>query len=159
MRHFAPGEQIYPYSAGPMLHHPDEDYNYREAAAGAAGILAAGGRVALGGHGEMHGLQAHWEMALQAEGGMAPHDVLRVATMHGAEAIGLDAELGSLEKGKLADLVVLDRDPLANIRNTQAIRYVMILPAAASCTSTVGPGRGSRPSSRDTRSMTTRSWC
>ena len=73
----------------------------------------------------MHGLQAHWEMALLREGGMAPHDVLKVATIHGAEALGLDAELGSIEPGKLADLVVLDRNPLVEIRNTQAIRYVM----------------------------------
>jgi len=58
-------------------------------------------------------------------GGMANHDVLRVATIFGAEAIGLGKELGSLEPGKLADLIVLDKDPLENIRNTNTIRSVM----------------------------------
>jgi imidazolonepropionase-like amidohydrolase len=125
LRRFAPGDQLYPGSAGPMLRHPEEDYNYREAAAGATAIHAAGGHIALGGHGEMYGLQAHWEMALLAEGGMPPHDVLRVATLHGAEALGLATELGSLEPGKLADLVVLDADPLADIRHTERVRYVM----------------------------------
>jgi cytosine/adenosine deaminase-related metal-dependent hydrolase len=60
-----------------------------------------------------------------ASGGMSNHDVLRVATITGAEAIGFAKELGSLEAGKLADLLVLDRNPLENIRNTTALRYVM----------------------------------
>jgi imidazolonepropionase-like amidohydrolase len=58
-------------------------------------------------------------------GGMSNHDALRIATSMGAEAIGLGQDLGTIEQGKLADLVVLDRNPLDNIRNTAAIRYVM----------------------------------
>ena len=56
---------------------------------------------------------------------MPPHDVLRMATIVGAEALGLDGDLGSLENGKLADLIVLDQNPLENLRNSKTIRYVM----------------------------------
>jgi cytosine/adenosine deaminase-related metal-dependent hydrolase len=58
-------------------------------------------------------------------GGLTPHEALRCATLFGAEAIGFQKDLGSLETGKLADLVVLDKDPLRDIRNTNSIRYVM----------------------------------
>ena len=58
-------------------------------------------------------------------GGLTPHETLKVATIFGAEALGLQRDVGSLESGKLADLIVFDRNPLADIRNTESIRYVM----------------------------------
>jgi imidazolonepropionase-like amidohydrolase len=58
-------------------------------------------------------------------GGLAPHDVLRTATIFGADAIGMGQDLGSIEPGKMADILVLDRDPLADLRNTTSLRYVM----------------------------------
>lgn len=58
-------------------------------------------------------------------GGLSEHDALRVATRFGAEAIGLDGDLGTLEPGKLADLVVLRANPLDDIRNTDTIRFVV----------------------------------
>src|SRR5690349_5904403 len=73
----------------------------------------------------MQGLGVHWELWSIASGGMPNHDVLRVGTIFGAEAIGVGKDLGSIEAGKLADLQVLDKNPLDNIRNTTSIRYVM----------------------------------
>lgn len=103
----------------------DSEYIFPQIAKGAADIIEAGGRVGVGGHGELQGLQCHWEMWGYAMGGMKNHDILRAATIMGAEAIGYGQELGSLEKGKMADLIVLDKDPLDDIRNTNTIRYVM----------------------------------
>jgi imidazolonepropionase-like amidohydrolase len=60
-----------------------------------------------------------------ASGGWQPLEVLRAATLNGAEAIGYAQDLGSLEVGKLADLVVLSADPLTDIHNTSSVRYVM----------------------------------
>ena len=121
---FGEGE-LYQRTATRLLAFPPQDYNDRDVAQGAAAILRAGGLVAMGGHGEIQGLSNHWEMRLLAGGGMTPHEVLRVATRNGARALGLEADLGSLEPGKMADLVVLDRDPLADIRNTTSVRMVM----------------------------------
>ena len=123
-RWFADGE-LYASTSSRLLWAPPEDYNDREIAQGAKAILEAGGRVAVGGHGELQGLSNHWEMKLLGAGGMLPHDILRAATLFGAEAIGYGQDLGSLEVGKLADLVVLDEDPLQDIQATQTIRYVM----------------------------------
>ena len=103
----------------------DNQYVFSRIAAGAAAIVKAGGRVGLGGHSQMDGLGTHWELWALRSGGMPPLDVLRVGTMFGAEAIGLAQDLGSLEPGKLADLIVLDKNPLDDIKNTEAIRMVM----------------------------------
>ena len=101
------------------------EYPFDLIAQGAAQIVANGGKVALGSNGRVQGLAFHWEMWLLAKGGLQNHDILRAATLFGAESIGLGAQLGSLEGGKLADLQVLDANPLTNIRNTNTVRYVM----------------------------------
>ncbi|MBA2301605.1 MAG: amidohydrolase family protein, partial [Acidobacteria bacterium] len=102
-----------------------DEFVFILAAESAAKIQRAGGLVGVGGHGQLQGLGYHWEMWGLAMGGMTPREVLRAATIDGARIIGFDQDLGSLEAGKLADLVVLDRNPLDDIRNTNTVRYVM----------------------------------
>ena len=103
----------------------ESEYVFPRIAASANSILQAGGHIGLGGHGQMDGLGDHWELWAMAAGGMKPHDVLRVATSNGAHAIGMEQDLGSIEPGKLADLIVLDSNPLEDIHNTNTVRYVM----------------------------------
>jgi Tol biopolymer transport system component len=88
-------------------------------------IIEAGGRVVVGSHGQFQGLGYHWEMWALASGGLSNFEVLKSATLRGAEAIGYAQDLGSVEEGKLADLVVLLKDPLQDIHNTNSIRFVM----------------------------------
>ena len=103
----------------------EEEYFFPEIARGVEQVRSRGGNVAMGSHGEQQGIGAHWEMWMMQMGGMKPLEVLRSATLSGAAALGLDKEIGSIEPGKLADLVVLDRNPLENIQNSEAIRYVV----------------------------------
>jgi len=103
----------------------DNQYVFPRIAASAAAVLRAGGHVGMGCHGQLDGLGCHWELWAMAAGGMTPHEVLRVGTIEGAYGIGMDKDLGSLESGKLADLVVLDANPLEDIHHTEKIRYVM----------------------------------
>ncbi len=85
----------------------------------------AGGQAGLGSHGEVQGLGAHWELWMMGSGGLENHQVLRIATLMGADAIGLAGDVGSIEVGKLADLQVLNSNPLADLQNTTDIEYVM----------------------------------
>jgi imidazolonepropionase-like amidohydrolase len=104
--------------------HQSEHVFYKHGAF-AKQMVEGGAHVGVGSHGQLQGLGYHWELWDIQSGGMANHDALRVATLFGARAIGLEKDLGSLEAGKLADLIVLDKNPLENIRNSNSIRYVM----------------------------------
>jgi imidazolonepropionase-like amidohydrolase len=89
-------------------------------------MLDAGIRINLGSHGQIQGIGAHWELWMLQQGGMTNLEALQCATLNGAIYLGLDREIGSLKAGKLADLLVLDKNPLENIRHTETIRQVMV---------------------------------
>ena len=80
----------------------------------------------MGAHGQLQGLGVHWEIWMMQQGGMTNHQALQTATINPAFSLGFDQWIGSLETGKLADLLVLDKDPLENIRNTESIRFTMV---------------------------------
>ncbi len=82
--------------------------------------------VQLGAHGQREGLAAHWELWMFVQGGMTPHEALRAGTLNGARYLGLDKDIGSLEPGKLADLVVLYANPLEDIKNAARIALVVL---------------------------------
>jgi hypothetical protein len=88
-------------------------------------MLEAGARMGVGSHGQIQGLAYHWELWAMAAGDASNHDMLRAATILGAEAIGFGKQLGSIEKDKFADIVILNSNPLDDLRNTVDIHQVM----------------------------------
>jgi hypothetical protein len=149
--HGAPGAEGFYYSEGPVHDDPklrlftphpfldhetrrrdkswhhwmlNDEYFFPRFAKSAADVLKAGGKVGVGAHGQRQGKGFHWEMWSLATG-MSNHEALRAATLLGAKIHGLHRYLGTIDIGKLADLVVLDEDPLENIRNTTSIRYII----------------------------------
>jgi len=124
IRRFLPHEEI-DQRAERRSWFRENQYVFPRIAASAAAVLRAGGNVGMGCHGQLDGLGCHWELWAMAAGGMTPREVLRVATRDGAYGIGMSQDLGSLEPGKLADLIVLDANPLEDVHNTEKIRYVM----------------------------------
>ena len=102
----------------------EREYATTRVAEQAMKIVDAGGQVGIGAHGQLQGLGYHWELWSVASGG-SNYNALRSATLMGAQMIGLDQDLGSLTAGKLADLVVLNSNPLDDIRNSADIQYVM----------------------------------
>ena len=118
-----PWRQLIPHTRR-FITRPETDYSKDIVSQQIADIVAAGGRSAVGSHGQQPGLGSHWDvwMAAKATGNMT---ALEIASMHGAMFLGMDADIGSISVGKLADLMVLNANPLENIRSTADIRYVM----------------------------------
>lgn len=106
---------------------PLEDYNHIRQARITKQVVDNGGMVQAGGHGQLNGLNTHWEMWAMVQGGMNPMEALRCGTLFGAKYLGLDRDIGSLETGNLADVIVFEKgsDPTRNIRQSEHIQYVV----------------------------------
>jgi len=85
-----------------------------------------GVKINLGAHGQVQGLGAHWELWMIQQGGMSNHEALKCATINGATYLGMDHQIGSLKTGKLADFIVLEKNPLENIRNSEFVQYTVL---------------------------------
>jgi imidazolonepropionase-like amidohydrolase/Tol biopolymer transport system component len=107
---------------------PDEEYDNGHilVSESCKALSDRGVRICVGGHGQLQGLGVHWEMWNLAQGGMNNMQVLKAATIDGADYIGMGDDMGSIKVGKLADLIVLEKDPLEDILNTNSIDMVMI---------------------------------
>jgi hypothetical protein len=123
LRYFTPHDELDKWKSTQFYR--DDQYVHFQHARQLTKIMEAGGRLGLGSHGEVQGLGTHWELWMMASGGMDNHDALRMATLHSADAIGLAGDIGSLEVGKLADLQILDADPLENLQHSTSISHVM----------------------------------
>ena len=105
---------------------PEGDFVDDDIAHEAKRLADRGVLVSIGAHGQQAGIDAHWEIWSFVRGGMTPLEALQAATIVPARSLGMDTEIGSLEVGKLADMVILSGDPLDNIRNTERVETVVL---------------------------------
>ena len=105
---------------------PEGDYVDDDNAREAHKLARRGVLVSIGAHGQQAGIGPHWELWSFVRGGMTPIEALQAGTISPARSLGMEADIGSLEVGKLADLVVLDADPTTNIRNSEKVYRVMV---------------------------------
>ena len=103
----------------------EEEHVFEDHAVFVKDLVEAGGIAGVGSHGQLQGLGFHWELWSMQAGGISEHDMLKVATIIGAEALGLSKDIGSVEEGKIADFVILNKNPLENIRNTNTVELVV----------------------------------
>ena len=125
LNRFVPREVIDP-AARRRIQAPDDEYNHINAARGAQALREKGVLVNLGAHGQREGLAAHWELWMLEQGGMTPHEALRCGTLNGARYLGMDKDIGSLQPGKLADLIVVDGNPLQDIRKSKLVDVTVL---------------------------------
>ena len=126
LRRHSPVRQLEAYLwRASVMAHPD-DWRFEQSARDAKAFLDAGGKVTMGAHGELQGLGVHWELwALASPDALTPMEALRAATLDGARYLGLEDQIGSIEAGKLADLVVVDGNPLQDLTTTSEVWAVI----------------------------------
>ncbi|MFO7763349.1 MAG: amidohydrolase family protein [Wenzhouxiangellaceae bacterium] len=122
---FSPKSVVYPRSIR-RPRAPEAHYNHFAVAEEAHELNEMGVPVVIGAHGQLAGLGAHWEFWMMEQGGFTPFEALRGATIDGARYFGMDAEIGSIEAGKLADLAIIEGNPLENIRASQNVAWTML---------------------------------
>jgi imidazolonepropionase-like amidohydrolase len=105
---------------------PEDEFNHFNLAKIAASLEKAGVVVNTGAHGQREGLGLHWEIWMLAQGGLTAHEALRCATANGARSLGLDRDIGTLQPGKLADIIVIDGNPLQDIRQSEKVVWTMV---------------------------------
>ena len=105
---------------------PESQYNHQNVARYAKTLRDNGVSVHIGAHGQREGLAAHWELWIMQQGGFTPWEALRGGTIDGAKHLGMSKDIGSIETGKLADLVVIDGDVLSDIRKSEFVEYTVL---------------------------------
>ncbi|WP_299112644.1 amidohydrolase family protein [uncultured Winogradskyella sp.] len=125
MQYFTPYRELAQKSRRRPGWFRDDEHVFKKHAEFMKDLIEADGIGGIGSHGQLQGLGFHWELWAVASGGMSNYDALRLATIKGCEALGLDNDLGTLEVGKIADLLIMNANPLDNLRNTNTLTYVV----------------------------------
>jgi imidazolonepropionase-like amidohydrolase len=140
---FVPKQFVAP-TARRSMKVPEEEYNHIRIAEMVKKLSDAGVAVQVGAHGQREGLGSHWEMWMMEQGGMTPLEAIRAATWNGARYLGMQDHIGSIETGKLADLVIIEGNPLVDLRATEHVVYTVLggrVYDSATMTELGGPSR------------------
>ncbi|WP_411768578.1 amidohydrolase family protein [Winogradskyella sp. A3E31] len=125
LQYFTPYEELAQKSRRRPGWFMDEEHVFQKHAEFMKDLIEADGIGGVGSHGQLQGLGFHWELWSIASGGMRNIDALKIATIKGTEAIGLDTDLGSIETGKIADILIMSKNPLDDLRNTNTLTHVV----------------------------------